>query len=121
MFPLGVLVPTQAEAQCGSDDTPLNSRRNNRQAGVQKSVPPEPKDATTGKPACKGKNPQNSNTHQPASRRAKGDDDDNSDHDLKGNELTAKGGEQNKSIKLSQTCTYLLVSWFGESVFKDEC
>ena len=57
--------------------------------------------------------------HQPASRRAKGDDnDDDDDHDLKGNELTAKGGEQNKSIKLSQTCTYLLVSWFGESVLE---
>ena len=61
--------------------------------------------------------PQSPKTQQPASRRAKGDDnDDNDDHDLKGNELTAKGGEQNKSIKLSQTYTYLLVSWFGESV-----
>ena len=47
----------------------------------------------------------------------KEDDDDNSDHNLKGNEPAAKGDEQNKSIKLSQTCTYLLVSWFGESVF----
>ena len=50
----------------------------------------------------------------------KGSDDDDDDRDLKGNELAARGDEQNKSIKLSQTCTYLLVSWFGESV-RDEC
>ena len=48
--------------------------------------------------------------HQLASRRAKGDDDDNNDHNLKGNEPAAKGDEQNKSIKLTRTLTYLLMS-----------
>ena len=42
--------------------------------------------------------------------------DDDHDHDLKGNEPAAKGDEQNKSIKLTRTLTYLLMScgvWGG--------
>ena len=65
--------------------------------------------------------PQISSTHQPASRRAKGSDDDDDDRDLKGTELAAKGDERKKSIKLTQTFTYLLClgglgKWFQTSV-----
>ena len=46
------------------------------------------------------------------------DNDDHDDHDLKGNELTAFGGEQNKSIKLSQTRDLPANVLVGESVLE---